>query len=173
MRKKVTVIVNLITLILLVNSSAFGKIKETFKVGEVNFDMIFIEKGTFQMGNVNDDVEGRADEKPVHGVTLSSYYIGQTEVTQELWMTVMGSNPSKWTAENGGGLNHPVENITWEECQLFIKKLNETTGQTFRLPTEAEWEFAAKGSNGTKNYKYAGSNDIEEVAWYRKSNRFR
>ena len=103
-----------------------------------------------------------SDEKPVHSVTLSDYYIGETEVTQELWEAVMGSNPS-----NFKGSQKPVESFSWNECKEFITKLNRLTGKNFRLPTEAEWEYAARGGNKSKGYKYSGSNTIGNVAWYR------
>ena len=94
-------------------------------------------------------------------MTLSSFYIGRFEVTQEEWETVMGSNPSKFRESK-----RPVENVSWNDCQEFIRKLNAMTGKQFRLPTEAEWEFAARGGNNSKGYKYSGANDIESVAWY-------
>ena len=121
--------------------------------------MIEVEGGTFKMGS--EDSDAYSDEKPVHQVTLSSYAIGETEVTQELWQAVMGSNPS-----NFKGTNLPVEQVSWEDCQEFIRKLNQMTGRTFRLPTEAEWEFAARGGNKSQGYKYSGSNNIDDVAWY-------
>ena len=130
---------------------------KTFTVNGVNFTMVPVEVGTFQMGSTT----GYSDEKPVHTVTLSSYYIGQTEVTQALWKAVMGSNPS-----NFKGDNLPVENISWNDCQKFITKLNQLTGKTFRLPTEAEWEFAARGGNRSQGYQYSGSNTLGDVAWY-------
>ena len=102
------------------------------------------------------------DEKPVHSVTLSDYYIGETEVTQELWQAVMGSNPSYYSDNP----QRPVESVSWNDCQTFITKLNELTGKNFRLPTEAEWEYAARGGNKSKGYKYSGSNTIGDVAWY-------
>ena len=95
-------------------------------------------------------------------MTLSSYFIGETEVTQALWQAVMGSNPSYFK----GNLQRPVEQVSWNDCQTFITKLNQMTGKTFRLPTEAEWEFAARGGNKNQGYKYAGSNTISDVAWY-------
>jgi formylglycine-generating enzyme required for sulfatase activity len=101
-------------------------------------------------------------EKPVHMVTLSDYYIGQTEVTQALWQAVMGSNPSNFT----GDLNCPVEMVSWNDCQQFITKLNQMTGMNFRMPTEAEWEFAARGGIKNRGFKFAGSSNIDEVAWY-------
>ena len=94
-------------------------------------------------------------------MTLSDYYIGETEVTQELWTAVMGNNPS-----NFKGNKKPVEKVSWDDCQEFVKKLNQLTGKNFRLPTEAEWEYAARGGNKSKGYKYSGSNTIDDVAWY-------
>ncbi len=101
------------------------------------------------------------DEKPAHSVTLGDYYIGKFEVTQELWEAVMGSNPSYFK-----GSNLPVEQVSWDDCQTFIRKLNSLTGKNFRLPTEAEWEYTARGGNRSKGYKYSGSNNISDVAWY-------
>ena len=127
-------------------------------VNGVSFNMIKVESGTFQMGG-----NGEYDGKPVHQVTLTNdYYIGETEVTQELWMAVMGSNPSRFTSSN----KLPVEMVSWDDCQTFITKLNALTGKTFRLPTEAEWEFAARGGNASQGYTYSGSNTIGNVAWY-------
>ena len=103
-----------------------------------------------------------SDESPVHDVTLSDYYIGETEVTQELWQAVMGSNPSRFI----GDLQRPVENVSWNDCQAFVRKLNELTGGNFRLPTEAEWEYAARGGQKSRDYKFSGSNNIDDVAWY-------
>ena len=102
------------------------------------------------------------DEEPVHSVTLSDYYIGQTEVTQELWQAVMGSNPFGFKGDN----QRPVEDVSWNDCQEFIEKLNRLTGKNFRLPTEAEWEYAARGGNKSRGYKYSGSNNPDAVAWY-------
>ena len=121
----------------------------------VSFKMIAVKGGTFQMGS--DD-----GYNAVHQVTLSDYYIGETEVTQELWNAVMGSNPSYFT----GNMQRPVEQVSWDDCQTFIYKLNQLTGETFRLPTEAQWEYAARGGNKSKGYIYSGSNEIDEVAWY-------
>ena len=101
------------------------------------------------------------DEKPTHSVTLSSYYICKYEVTQALWRAVMGSNPSEIKGDN-----LPVECVSWDDCQTFINRLNSYTGRNFRLPTEAEWEFAARGGNYSRHYKYSGSNNIDDVAWY-------
>ena len=139
-------------------------VTETFTVNGVTFTMVTVEGGTFMMGATAEQGNDADDrEKPVHQVTLSSYCIGQTEVTQALWQAVMGSNPSYFQ----GDLQRPVEQVSWDDCQTFITRLNELTGKAFRLPTEAEWEYAARGGNKSHGYKYAGSNDINEVAWYR------
>ena len=134
----------------------------TFTVKGVSFLMKPVEGGTFQMGC--DDSDAYGWEKPVHGVTVSSFYMAETEVTQLLWKTVMGNNPS-----DGKKDNRPVTGVSWYDCQTFIHKLNEITGRNFRLPTEAEWEFAARGGNKSKGYKYAGSSDIDKVAVYEKN----
>ena len=124
--------------------------------------MVSVKGDTFTMGATSEQgSDADSDEKPTHKVTLSDYMIGKTEVTQELWQAVMGSNPS-----NFSGNNLPVEWVSWNDCQEFIKKLNSLTGLNFRLPTEAEWEYAARGGNKSKCYKYSGSNDIDSVAWY-------
>ncbi len=129
----------------------------------IAFNMIRVEKGTFQMGSTTN-----TDEQPIHNVTLTKdYYIGETEVTQELWQAVMGSNPSSYV---GIFTQRPVESVSWNDCQTFITKLNSLTGLTFRLPTEAEWEFAARGGNKSQGYTYSGSNTAGEVACYSKDN---
>ncbi len=136
---------------------------ETFTVNGVSFTMIKVEGGTFSMGATSEQgSDADSDEKPVHSVTLSDYYIGETEVTQELWEAVMGTNPSGFK-----GSQKPVEGVSWNDCKEFITKLNRLTGKKFRLPTEAEWEYAARGGNKSKGYKYSGSNTIGNVAWYR------
>lgn len=128
-----------------------------FTVEGVSFKMIKVEGGTFLMGSEI----GNFNEEPVHSVTLSGYYIGETEVTQEMWQAVMGSNPSEFKGDN-----LPVERVSWDDCQEFISKLNQKTGRRFALPTEAQWEFAARGGNKSQGYKYSGSNNIDDVAWY-------
>ena len=135
---------------------------ELFEVNGVSFRMVHIDGGAFTMGATTEQGDD-ADpvESPAHQVTLSPYYIGQTEVTQELWQAVMGSNPSSIH-----GPELPVGGVSWNDCMTFISRLNSLTGKTFRLPTEAEWEFASRGGNRSKGYKYAGSDDIDAVAWY-------
>lgn len=135
---------------------------ESFTVAGVSFNMVKVEAGTFVMGVADDDPEAGDRERPAHEVTLSGFSIGETEVTQELWQALMGYNPSDFTDDP----QRPIDNVSWDECRQFIAKLNEMTGRTFRLPTEAEWEFAARGGNMSKRYKYAGSNDVDAVAWY-------
>ena len=129
----------------------------------IAFKMIHVEGGTFMMGANEGDSEAFDDERPAHKVMLSSYSIGETAVTQALWEAVMGGNPSYFK-----GADRPVECVSWDDCQEFIRKLNEKTNRKFRLPTEAEWEFAARGGNKGKNnnHKYAGNNIIDDVAWY-------
>ena len=125
-------------------------------------NMVRVEGGTFTMGATPEQGENAVyDEKPAHKVTLSDFYIGKYEVTQAEWKAVMGKNPSKFKGDN-----LPVGNVSWDDCQAFIRKLNELTGKNFRLPTEAEWEYAARGGNKSKGYKYCGSNNIDNVAWY-------
>ena len=154
----VTALVNLI-----INGGGESEFKnQTFTVNGVSFEMIAVEGGTFTMGATDEQAsDAYSDEKPTHQVTLSSYYIGKTEVTQELWQAVMGSNPSGFS-----GANLPVEKVSWEDCQIFIAILNELTGKYFRLPTEAEWEYAARGGSKSQGYKYSGSNTVDDVAWY-------
>lgn len=134
----------------------------TLTVNGIKYNMVWVEGGTFRMGATSEQgSDAYSDEKPVHSVTLSSYYIGKTEVTQALWKAVMGNNPSYFKGDN-----LPVEDVSWNDCQAFIRKLNSLTGQNFRLPTEAEWEFACRGGNNSRGYKYSGSNYIDNVAWH-------
>lgn len=135
---------------------------KTFTANGVEFTMVYVQGGTFTMGATSEQGSDAYDwEKPTHRVTLSNYYIGQTEVTQALWQAVMGNNPSHFR-----GANKPVESVSYNDCKAFISKLNSLTGQNFRLPTEAEWEFAARGGNRSRGYKYAGSDNLSTVAWY-------
>ena len=124
--------------------------------------MIAVAGGTFTMGATSEQKNPDSNEKPKHKVTLSDYYIGETEVTQELWTVVMGSNPSEFT----GNMQRPVEKVSWDDCQTFIRELNALTGANFRLPTEAEWEFAARGGRNSRGYQYSGSSNLGAVAWY-------
>ena len=135
---------------------------QTITVNGVSFDMVYVEGGTFDMGATTEQgSDAESYEKPVHIVTLSDYNIGKWEVTQELWEAVMGSNPSYFK-----GAQNPVEQVSWFDCQRFIRRLNSLTGMTFRLPTEAEWEYAARGGKKSLHYKYSGSGNIGNVAWY-------
>ena len=134
--------------------------------------MKLVEAGTFQMGSTTGD----SDEAPVHSVTISKdYYMGETEVTQALWEAVTGYSPTSdgysWSSKDGLGDNYPAYYISYEDVQSFITELNSLTGENFRMPTEAEWEFAARGGNKSKGYKYSGSNTIGDVAWYSKNTR--
>ncbi len=125
-------------------------------------EMVFVKGGTFTMGATPEQGRDAAyDEKPAHSVTVSDFYIGKYEVTQAQWEAVMGENPSHYKGEN-----RPVESVSWNDIQEFIEKLNAKTGKRYRLPTEAEWEYAARGGNQSAGYKYSGSNNIDEVAWY-------
>ena len=134
---------------------------------QVEFDklsnnMVYVSGGTFTMGaTCEQGCENVSGEKPTHSVTLSSFYLCKYEVTQALWIAVMGENPS-----NHKGDNLPVEQVSWNDCQNFITRLNSLTDRKFRLPTEAEWEYAARGGNRSHGYKYSGSNNLSEVAWY-------
>ena len=135
-----------------------------FTVRGVTFKMIRVEGGTFTMGATSEQGRDASDdEKPTRSVTLKNYYIGETEVTQELWQAVMGTNPSKF---KNRGRNLPVEQVSWKDCQKFISKLNSITGLQFQLPMEAQWEYAARGGNKSKGYKYSGGDDVGSVAWY-------
>lgn len=140
-----------------------------FNVDGIKFNMIWVEGGTFKMG----DTLGEDDEKPVHDVTLDSYYIGEAEVTQALWEVVMGNTVDDQRKKNyhdldtkGEGDDYPMYYVSWEGCQRFIKKLDSITGNNFRLPTEAEWEYAARGGKKSNGYKFSGCDIIDVVAWY-------
>ena len=128
----------------------------------ISIDMVRVEAGTFTMGATPEMENPFGDEKPTHQVTLTNdYYIGKYEVTQALWQAVTGNNPSNYKGDN-----LPVEYVSWNDCQEFISKLNRITGKTFRLPTEAEWEYAARGGKKSRGYQYSGSNNLADVAWY-------
>ena len=135
---------------------------ETFTVNGVKFKMVFVKGGSSKIGAMEKDKDASSWEKPRHDASFSDFAIGQTEVTQGLWQAVMGSNPSKFS-----GTELPVEQVSWNDCQEFIRKLSELTGRSFRLPTEAEWEYAARGGQSSRGYKYAGSNKLDDVAWHK------
>jgi len=129
---------------------------------QIDIAMVYVPGGTFTMGCTSEQGNDcDSSEKPSHSVTLSSFYIGETEITQGQWKTVMGNNPSYYKGDN-----LPVTNVSWNDVQTFIKTLNSTTGKKYRLPTEAEWEYAARGGRSSNGYKYSGSNIINNVAWY-------
>lgn len=141
-----------------------------FTVKGITFSMIPVKGGTFTMGTTAEQSGAASDENPAHQVTLSDYYIAETEVTQGLWKAVTGYSPTLegdlWDTYYGIGDNYPAYNISYEDVQRFITQLNALTGITFRMPTEAEWEYAARGGNQSKGYLYSGSNTIGNVAWY-------
>ncbi|MDR1633204.1 MAG: SUMF1/EgtB/PvdO family nonheme iron enzyme [Dysgonamonadaceae bacterium] len=140
----------------------------TETVNGVSFDMIGVEGGTFTMGaTAEQSSEYDYDERPAHSVTLSNYSIGKYEVTQGLWKAVMGTYPGEApTSSYGLGDNYPVYNVSWSDATTFIDKLSELTGKNYHLPTEAEWEYAARGGKYSQGYEYNGSNDVNSVAWY-------
>jgi formylglycine-generating enzyme required for sulfatase activity len=138
-----------------------GNVIEDAPLNDTN--MVFVKGGTFTMGCTAEQGSDCYDyEKPAHQVTLSDFYIGKYEVTQAQWKAVMGSNPSNYS----GCDSCPVEQVSWDDVQEFIQKLNAKTGLNYRLPTEAEWEYAARGGAQSRGYKYSGSNSVDEVAWY-------
>lgn len=158
--KKTTLI--LVTTLVSIWAWAQQPTMKTVTVNGVSFNMIEVKGGRFNMGGTAEQYNCEDVEFPIHVVSLKDYYIGETEVTQALWQAVMGSNPSGFQ----GNDKLPVERVTWQECQDFVNKLTTLTGITFRLPTESEWEFAARGGIYTKYYQYSGSNNIDDVAWW-------
>ena len=146
----------------IIDSSESGNVITIPVKDGVNIEMVKVEAGSFDMGATPEMQNPDEDEKPVHRVTLTNnYYIGKYEVTQALWQAVMGSNPSHFKGDD-----LPVEQVSWNDCQDFISKLNAMTGKRFRLPTESEWEYAARGGNKSRGYQYSGSYNIDDVAWY-------
>ena len=132
---------------------------------EIEIEMVFVLGGTFIMGCTDGHISDCSpNEIPAHQVTVSSYNIGKYPITQAQWKAVMGNNPSHFKGDN-----LPVEQITWNEVQKFLLRLNEKTGKNYRLPTEAEWEYAARGGDKSKGYRYSGSNNVNDVAWYDKN----
>ena len=155
--------VMMVVLLSVVSFSASGQKNKKFEVNGVTFEMVYVPGGTFTMGATAEQDDDVWDwGKPVHSVTLSGYYIGKYEVTQAQWKAIMGKSPSWFTGDD----NLPVEHVSWKDCQKFMKKLKELTGLNFSLPTEAQWEYSARGgkSGGTK---YSGSENVDEVAWYK------
>ena len=145
-----------------VGSSTSGSVITIPVKDGVNIEMVKVEAGSFNMGATPEMKKPYYWEKPVHRVTLTNdYYIGKYEVTQALWQAVMGSNPSYFKGDD-----LPVEQVSWNDCQDFISKLNAMTGKRFRLPSEAEWEYAARGGKKSRGYQYSGSNTLGDVAWY-------
>ncbi|MCL2182942.1 MAG: formylglycine-generating enzyme family protein [Chitinispirillia bacterium] len=150
-----------ITLLLLFNAHASAQ--QAASSAKIGVEMVLVEGGTFVMGCADEpDTTCRAEERPARCVTLDNFHIGKYEVTQKLWVQVMGENPSKWTGDD----SRPVEGVNWNMAQEFIKKLNGMTGKAYRLPTEAEWEYAARGGLKSEGYRYAGGNNLGEVAWF-------
>lgn len=149
-------------------STEYKQEVDTFSINGVIMEMVKIPGGSFNMGCTDpNDTDADANEKPAQKRTVSDFYMGKYEVTQKLWFAVMNSNPSTTINDN-----YPVNNVSWDDCQLFIQRLNAITGRNFRLPTETEWEYAAKvipnpdGTPSTKYSKYAGGNDPDACAWY-------
>lgn len=125
-------------------------------------DMVRVEGGTYTMGLTKGMQDAVGWASPAHRVTVSSFFISKYEVTQALWRAVMGSNPSRFKGDN-----RPVEHVSWDDCQLFLSRLRTLTGYSFRLPTEAEWEYAARGGNRSRGYVFSGSDNLYNVAWYK------
>ena len=141
--------------------------KITITTKGVSFSLIKVDGGKFQMGGTSEQEKARTDEFPVHWVTLSDYFIGETEVTNELWSAIMNSTPSIIFSQP----EQPVNNVTWYDCQKFVNRLSSLTGLHFTLPTEAQWEFAARGGNKSKNYIYSGSNNLKDVGWFKNNSK--
>lgn len=148
------------TVLLLVCAVSLHAQDRHYRIGGVSFTMKHVKGGTFMMGASERDPMADTNEKPAHKVMVADFYIGETEVTQALWKKVMGKNPSKFKGDDW-----PVENVSYQDCQKFVSRLSQLTGRTFRLPTEQEWEYAARGGQRSRGYLYAGGNDTSKVAW--------
>ncbi len=138
---------------------------ETFSIHGVNFSMIYVAGGVYAMGATDGDDDATSEEHPARYKSILDFYIGETLVTQELWVSVMGYNPSHFKK----GVNLPVECISWFDCLEFINRINQLTNKNFCLPEECQWEFAARGGKLSRKYKYAGSDNIDEIAWYNRN----
>jgi len=144
------------------------------KLNEQIPEMVFVEGGTFSMGCTNEQgSDCEKDEKPAHRVTIGDFYIGKYEITQKQWQSIMGTTVRQQRDKadasypiKGEGDNYPMYYVSWNEVQEFISRLNTATGKQYRLPTEAEWEYAARGGSKSWGYKYSGSNTLDDVAWY-------
>jgi TonB family protein len=135
----------------------------TETISDLNMKMVWVEGGSFQMGATSEQSgKAESDEHPAHAVKIDPYYIAECEVTQAQWRKIMGYNPSQFT----GNENHPVENVSWDEAAQFCRKLSQLTGKKYVLPTEAQWEYAARGGDQSQGNKYSGNNDSQYVAWY-------
>jgi len=131
-------------------------------VAGLNMEMIFVKGGVLEIGCTDGQTGCTIDEIPSHDVELSNYYIGKFTVTQRQWAAIMGTNPSNFVGDD-----QPVEMISWDDAQAFIKKLNDrSSSKGYRLPTNAEWEYAARGGTKSKGYQYSGGNNVDNVAWY-------
>lgn len=159
----------IVLMLLIVVFSSCNNIESfTETVNGVSFKMVAVEGGTFMMGE-NMDKRKIDKEGPAHSVTLDDYYIGEIEVTQELWMAIMGTSIENKSGHKSSYYkvdpNYSMGYVSWDDCQRFIEQLNKLTGKKYGLPTEAQWEYAARGGNKSNGYKYSGSDDVDEVAW--------
>lgn len=139
----------------------------TIKHGRCQFDMIRVEGGNLLIGATDEQVNAESNEYPAHEVTISTFYIGKYPITQDVWESVMGYNKSRFKQDIDGTELLPVESITYDEAQEFVRRLSKMTNIKFSLPTEEEWEYAARGGQKTMQYQYAGGDDINDVAWYK------
>ena len=134
-----------------------------FKDPTTGMEMVYVKGGCYQMGATSDDCDANTEEKPAHEVCVDNFYLGKYEVTQGQWKLIMGSNTS--ALSTCGGDNCPIDNVSWSDVQDFISRLNSRSGGSkFRLPTEAEWEYAAR--SGGRSEKYSGGKDVGSVSWY-------